>query len=161
MVNSGTNGAQSHVRSVRYISIVIICASFAIAMLSPFQEAAQLPSPGGAEDQCKLHYARFHLLRTIPQTAALYWLAAPFLTSIDYAKLGLLPVIAFVWTTPWDNELVRQKAWWYPHSCVLARVGYVPIEEYFFVSDASAGADGVKGIVSASPFSQFAILFHS
>jgi lycopene cyclase domain-containing protein len=87
-----------------------------------------------SNDVCHLHYTSFHLLFTIPQLVILYIIAAPFLTALDWYKLYLLPVIAFVWTTPWDNELVRKEAWSYPPSCVLARIGYVPVEEYFFVS---------------------------
>jgi 15-cis-phytoene synthase/lycopene beta-cyclase len=62
----------------------------------------------------------------------LYAVSRPFLTRLDYHKLVVLPLIALVWTTPWDNEVVRQGAWWYPRSCVAARIGYVPVEEYAF-----------------------------
>ncbi|UZJ55327.1 hypothetical protein CBS101457_004647 [Exobasidium rhododendri] len=95
-------------------------------------DSSNVPTPSLTTDACKLHYSHFHLLFTIPPLAVLYFLATPFLTVLDWHKLYLLPVIAFVWTTPWDNELVRQEAWWYPTSCVLARVGYVPVEEYAF-----------------------------
>lgn len=97
-------------------------------------ESASIPTPRSTSDQCKLHYSHFHLYFTLPPLFFLYFLARPFLTALDWYKLGVLPIIAFVWTTPWDNELVRMGAWWYPSSCVLARIGYVPIEEYAFVS---------------------------
>ncbi|AFZ68070.1 carotenoid biosynthesis protein [Deinococcus peraridilitoris] len=44
----------------------------------------------------------------------------------------LLPLIAFVYTTPWDNYLVYKQVWNYPPERVLGRVGYVPLEEYAF-----------------------------
>lgn len=44
----------------------------------------------------------------------------------------ILPLIAFVYTTPWDNYLVFKEVWTYPPERVLGRVGYVPYEEYAF-----------------------------
>ncbi|MDX1421019.1 MAG: lycopene cyclase domain-containing protein, partial [Rubricoccaceae bacterium] len=44
----------------------------------------------------------------------------------------LLPLIAFVYTTPWDNYLVANAVWTYPPGAVLATIGYVPVEEYLF-----------------------------
>jgi len=42
-------------------------------------------------------------------------------------------VIAFVYTTPWDNYLVATNVWWYDINLVSGIVfGYVPIEEYTF-----------------------------
>lgn len=86
------------------------------------------------DDVCQFSYPRFHVYFTLPATTVLYFLNRPFLTQLDKAKLILLPCIAFFWTTPWDNELVRQRAWKYPRSCVLGTIGFVPYEEYFFVS---------------------------
>lgn len=46
--------------------------------------------------------------------------------------LGLC-VIAFLYTTPWDNYLVATGVWWYDIDLVSGIVfGYVPIEEYTF-----------------------------
>ncbi|CAO1614999.1 unnamed protein product [Parajaminaea phylloscopi] len=84
------------------------------------------------EDTCSFSYAAVHIYFTIPPTVLLYLINRPFQTQLDRAKLILLPIIAFVWTTPWDNELVRQRAWRYPKSCVLGTIGYVPVEEYLF-----------------------------
>lgn len=81
---------------------------------------------------CTLSYRTFHLQWTLPLCLALYLLNRPFLTKLDYAKLTLLPAIAFVWTTPWDNVIVKNHAWFYRRHCVWFTVGYVPIEEYFF-----------------------------
>jgi lycopene beta-cyclase len=44
----------------------------------------------------------------------------------------LILVVAFVYTTPWDNYLVWKGVWGYPPERVLARIGYVPVEEYMF-----------------------------
>lgn len=96
------------------------------------QAFTQVAMPTDENSQCKLHYAYFHLLFTLPPLAMLHLLASPLLTQLDRHKLLILPTIAFVWTTPWDNKLVRHGAWWYPRSCVMARIGYVPIEEYAF-----------------------------
>jgi len=41
-------------------------------------------------------------------------------------------VIAFTYTTPWDNYLVAREVWWYGANRVIGTVGYVPIEEYMF-----------------------------
>ncbi|RKO92451.1 Squalene/phytoene synthase-domain-containing protein [Blyttiomyces helicus] len=81
--------------------------------------------------QCLLSYAQVHLLFTIPTTAVLFLVTRPLLTKVDRAKLILLPLIAFVWTTPWDNEIVRNGGT-YRKDCILYTIGYVPIEEYFF-----------------------------
>lgn len=44
-----------------------------------------------------------------------------------------LAVVAFVYTTPWDNYLVATRVWWYDIELVSGIVfGYVPIEEYTF-----------------------------
>ncbi|SJX62330.1 related to Phytoene synthase [Sporisorium reilianum f. sp. reilianum] len=81
---------------------------------------------------CTLSYRHFHLLWTLPLCAVLFLVARPFLTKLDRAKLILLPIIAFVWTTPWDNLIVKNRAWFYHRHCIWFTIGYVPIEEYFF-----------------------------
>lgn len=46
--------------------------------------------------------------------------------------LGLC-IVAFIYTTPWDNYLVATRVWWYNPDLVTGIVfGYVPIEEYTF-----------------------------
>lgn len=49
-----------------------------------------------------------------------------------YYALPLVCLIAFVYTTPWDNYLVYRGVWGYGTERVLATIGYVPIEEYAF-----------------------------
>lgn len=41
-------------------------------------------------------------------------------------------LIAFTYTTPWDNYLVAREVWWYGPDRVLATIAYVPVEEYLF-----------------------------
>lgn len=44
-----------------------------------------------------------------------------------------LCVVAFIYTTPWDNYLVATNVWWYDINLVSGIIlGYVPIEEYTF-----------------------------
>ena len=43
-----------------------------------------------------------------------------------------LAIIAFVYTTPWDNYLVMNNVWSYGIDRVQGVIGYVPIEEYCF-----------------------------
>ena len=75
-------------------------------------------------------YLGFHLTFTLPAIAVL-WAFRP-RTDHAWWPLGVLIVIAFVYTTPWDNYLVAQGVWTYPQDRVLATVGYVPVEEYAF-----------------------------
>ncbi|HMB94000.1 MAG TPA: lycopene cyclase domain-containing protein [Rhodothermales bacterium] len=46
--------------------------------------------------------------------------------------LPLMCLIAFLYTTPWDNYLVYKGVWDYGLDRVLATIGYVPLEEYLF-----------------------------
>lgn len=91
-----------------------------------------LDEPSQDWPACKLSYRHFHLLWTLPVCGVLLVIARPFLTKLDRAKLILLPIIAFVWTTPWDNLIVRNRAWSYHRHCIWFTIGYVPIEEYFY-----------------------------
>ena len=47
--------------------------------------------------------------------------------------LGIMPIVALIYTTPWDNYLVATHVWWYKPDLVTGFViGWVPIEEYTF-----------------------------
>ena len=80
-------------------------------------------------------YLQFHLVFTLPALFVLKMIG-PKVLSRDLLKAGvslfLITLIAFVWTTPWDNYLVQQGVWGYGEGRVLGTVGYVPVEEYFF-----------------------------
>jgi lycopene beta-cyclase len=59
----------------------------------------------------------------------------------EWLAVGALVVVAFVYTTPWDNYLVATGVWWYDPELVTGIVwGWVPIEEYtFFVAQTLLG----------------------
>ncbi|KAI9190065.1 hypothetical protein H9P43_001498 [Blastocladiella emersonii ATCC 22665] len=86
-------------------------------------------------------YMQVHQYITLPILATLAVVARPFLHRMDLIKLAFLATVAFAYTTPWDNWIIAQGAWGYCPTCVVATVGYVPVEEYmFFVIQAvSAG----------------------
>ena len=46
--------------------------------------------------------------------------------------IPLTSLIAFVYTTPWDNYIVREGVWAYGADRVIGVLGYVPLEEYAF-----------------------------
>ena len=61
------------------------------------------------------------------------WLPQSLLLWNPLAVLVSLCVVAFLYTTPWDNYLVATNVWWYDIDLVSGIVfGYVPIEEYTF-----------------------------
>ncbi len=87
-------------------------------------------------------YLQYHLIFILPVLALLLYLtlrrAGPLAGALNADDrwtrgwlLGLV-VVAFVYTTPWDNYLVFKEIWSYPPERVLGRVGYVPYEEYAF-----------------------------
>ena len=93
----------------------------------------------------EMTYAQFHLTFTLPWLALLAaasYVAARRGVSVagDLGRgdrfaaiaLGVHALIAFIYTTPWDNYLVYLGVWGYPPGRVLGTIGYVPIEEYAF-----------------------------
>ena len=81
-------------------------------------------------------YGVFLLVFVIAPTLALAVvpprpLAKP-VTTRAKVSLPLVALIAFVYTTPWDNYLVYRGVWYYGPERVLAVFGYVPLEEYAF-----------------------------
>lgn len=79
-----------------------------------------------------LTYLQIHIIYTIPPTILLFIILRPFINAFERFKLTTLIALAIVYTTPWDNYIVYNKAWWYRKDAVLATIGYVPIEEYMF-----------------------------
>ncbi len=50
-----------------------------------------------------------------------------------WKALGLLVIVALIYTTPWDNYLVATGVWYYDPALVTGiTLGWVPIEEYTF-----------------------------
>ncbi len=61
------------------------------------------------------------------------WLPAPLNARRAWVVIIGICVVAFLYTTPWDNYLVATNVWWYDESLVTGIVlWYVPIEEYTF-----------------------------
>lgn len=85
---------------------------------------------GGRPPRPPLTYLQFHLAFTLPPLAVLALFQGR--TRERWWPLLLLVGLAFTWTTPWDNYLVAREVWTYPLDRVLARIGYVPVEEYAF-----------------------------
>lgn len=56
----------------------------------------------------------------------------PLIGSFDKIKIVALCLMALIYTTPWDNYIIYNKAWWYRKDAVVGTIGYVPIEEYCF-----------------------------
>lgn len=90
-------------------------------------------------------YLQFHFVFTIPVIAillVLHWLRfrrTGLVTGLKavtnrmaYLALGLMCLVAFVYTTPWDNLLVATEVWGYGEGRVLFTLAYVPFEEYLF-----------------------------
>lgn len=75
-------------------------------------------------------YLQFHLLFILPPLLFFLLWARPRPPRL-WAYL-LMPLVALVYTTPWDNYLVWKGVWGYPEGRVLFRIGYVPFEEYLF-----------------------------
>ena len=51
----------------------------------------------------------------------------------EHLPIALMALVALVYTTPWDNYLIMRGVWTYPTGGVVGVLGYVPIEEYFFM----------------------------
>lgn len=61
------------------------------------------------------------------------WLPSVLRARRAWVVLFGLCVVAFTYTTPWDNYLVATNVWWYNPALVTnIIIGYVPIEEYTF-----------------------------
>lgn len=83
-----------------------------------------------------MSYFAFHLIFILPPILIFLWLQQRPLAGIGglRAQLGipLLALVAFIYTTPWDNYLVWREIWGYGRDRVVGTIGYVPIEEYLF-----------------------------
>jgi len=80
-------------------------------------------------------YLQFHLVWLLPALllAGAWGLGSTRrLGQRGWLALLATPAIALVYTTPWDNYLVARAVWGYPPDRVLARIGWVPVEEYLF-----------------------------
>lgn len=76
-------------------------------------------------------YFEFLLCFVVPPILVLTVFARP--KARHWIGIGILAIITYVWTTPWDNYLVASGVWAYRPDQVSGLVlGYVPIEEYTF-----------------------------
>ena len=78
-------------------------------------------------------YSRFHLLFNLPLLAVL--IAASWTAPWSPDELlagGLVLLAAMLFTTPWDNLAAKWGIWGFPREKYLARIGYLPVEEYAF-----------------------------
>ena len=82
-----------------------------------------------------MSYLQFHVVFTIP-ALILMRVIQPRIMLSDRRKanvsVGLIAVIAFIYTTPWDNFLVANNIWYYGTDRVIGIIGHVPYEEYAF-----------------------------
>jgi lycopene cyclase domain-containing protein len=80
-------------------------------------------------------YLEFHAALIAPPLVVLgvaAWRAHRALGPRAAWAIWAVPLIALVYTTPWDNYLVRTGVWYYGIDRVVGTIGYVPIEEYLF-----------------------------
>lgn len=79
-------------------------------------------------------YLAFHAVATVPVIVVLAVLANYRLGTRRDVLTGtaLLAVLALVYTTPWDNYLIRRGVWWYGDGAVALRLGAAPLGEYLF-----------------------------
>ncbi|HEX6041024.1 lycopene cyclase domain-containing protein [Longimicrobium sp.] len=80
-------------------------------------------------------YLQFHLVFILPP---LFLVALASRGSLRRLGARALPslvgvvLIALVYTTPWDTELIRRGVWGYGPERVMGTIGLIPIEEYMF-----------------------------
>lgn len=81
-------------------------------------------------------YAEFHALFLLPplfvlSTASLWGGRRERL--VRPLAVGVITVVALVYTTPWDNLLILQGVWGYGDGTVVGRIWAAPLEEYLFI----------------------------
>ncbi|SER26239.1 lycopene cyclase domain-containing protein [Natrinema salaciae] len=83
-----------------------------------------------------LTYFGIHLAFLLPPILILGWLAfrrdRAWWGVRPLSGLGIMIVLAVVYTTPFTNRLIPAGVWWYGEGAVLATVWHTPIEEYLF-----------------------------
>jgi lycopene cyclase domain-containing protein len=81
-------------------------------------------------------YLDFHLFFVAPPVLVLLFVARTRFEKrrgVEWGGIGLLVVIALVYTVPWDNYLIARGVWEYAPDSVAMTIGLAPIEEYLFV----------------------------
>jgi len=81
-------------------------------------------------------YLGFHLVFVLPVilllAALTYARAAAIWGRVPFFGLGIILVLAVVYTTPWDNLLIEQGVWAYGDGVTVAHIWAAPIGEYLF-----------------------------
>ncbi|HEY0017437.1 MAG TPA: lycopene cyclase domain-containing protein [Longimicrobium sp.] len=80
-------------------------------------------------------YLQFHLVFILPPLILLALASRGHLRRLGSRALLALPgviLLALVYTTPWDSELIRRGVWSYGPERVVGTIGLIPIEEYMF-----------------------------
>lgn len=84
-------------------------------------------------------YAGYHLVFNLSAFLLLWWLARRRMTAAHWKWTGAIAVIAFVFTTPWDNWAVHMGMWdfdWERTTPVAIEafdtLWRLPLEEYAF-----------------------------
>jgi lycopene cyclase domain-containing protein len=81
-------------------------------------------------------YLEFHALFLTPPILAVLLVARTRFESrqrLEWAGIGLIVLIALVYTTPWDNYLIAVGVWEYGPGTVTETIGLAPVEEYVFI----------------------------
>lgn len=80
-------------------------------------------------------YLQFHLIFIFPPLLLLVLTSRKLLRRIGPravpALIGVV-LLALVYTTPWDSELIRRGVWGYGPERVIGTIGLIPVEEYLF-----------------------------
>ncbi|KNC54618.1 phytoene desaturase [Thecamonas trahens ATCC 50062] len=117
---------------------VLCCA---VALAEPLAGVAFLAAALSESERWMLpsmvSYAGLHAVVTIPLVCGVWAVAVRRAPTRLLAAGGMwsaaLALVAFVYTTPWDNYLVYRQVWGYGGAAaVVGVVGWVPVEEYAF-----------------------------
>jgi len=84
-----------------------------------------------------MSYWAFHLVFILPVIGVLFFLnrrTGSGVLPCFWKGVGLIALMALLYTTPWDNYLIYRGVWSYNLSRISQslRIGYVPMEEYCF-----------------------------
>lgn len=80
-------------------------------------------------------YAQFLLVFLLLPIIVLVAALRRHLRRHHFVAAGLVCLLAFVYTTPWDNYAAHKRLWTFDPKFVLGRpwwFGYLPLEEYLF-----------------------------
>lgn len=80
-------------------------------------------------------YLQFHLIFILPPLLLLFLTSRRAVRRIGTravpALIGVV-LLALIYTTPWDSELIRRGVWGYGPERVIGTIGLIPVEEYLF-----------------------------